>query len=178
MHPVNTQESKYRNLIIVLSVAIPVVVALLIFFPQTGKLGDYDVSFLPHLNGILNTATSLCLIAGFIFIKNRNESMHRVMMMSAFLLSSIFLVSYVVYHFQAEPTRFGGEGLVKYIYYFILLTHILLAAIVVPFVLFSIYYALTDQRIKHKKIVKWTFPIWTYVAITGVVVYLMISPYY
>ena len=172
------QENKYRGLIVVLSVAIPVVVALLIFFPQTGKLGDFDVSFLPHLNGILNTATSLCLIAGFIYIKSKNESMHRVMMISAFLLSSIFLISYVVYHFQAEPTRFGGEGFLKYLYFIILITHILLAAIVVPFVLFSIYYAITDQRQRHKKIVKWTFPIWIYVAITGVVVYLMISPYY
>lgn len=171
-------EAKYRNLIIVLSVAIPVIVAVLIFFPQSGKLGDFDVSFLPHLNGILNTATSLCLIAGFIFIKQKKESWHRLMMISAFLISSIFLVSYVIYHYQAEPTKFGGEGTLKIIYYFVLLTHIPLAAIVVPFVLFSIYYAITDQREKHKKVVKWTFPIWIYVAITGVIVYLMISPYY
>lgn len=178
MNTSNTQESKYRNVIIALSVTIPLVVALLIFFPQSGKLGDYDVSFLPHLNGILNTATSICLIAGFIFIKSRNEAWHRTMMLSALFLSAIFLVSYVIYHYQAEPTKFGGEGLIKGIYYFVLLTHIVLAAIVVPFVLFAVYYGLTDQRQRHKKVVKWTFPIWIYVAITGVIVYLMISPYY
>lgn len=172
------REKQYRSLIIVLSVAIPVVVALLIFFPQSGKLGDFDVSFLPHLNGLLNTATSLCLIAGYYFIRQKNEGMHRTMMMSAVAISTLFLVSYVVYHYQAEPTRFGGEGIIKGIYYFILLTHIVLAAVVVPFVLFSVYFALTEQRKKHKKLVKWTFPIWTYVAVTGVVVYLMISPYY
>ncbi|QNL22825.1 DUF420 domain-containing protein [Hyphobacterium sp. CCMP332] len=171
-------ESKYRNLIILLSVAIPLLVAILIFFPQSGKLGDFDVSFLPHLNGVLNTATSICLIAGFIFIKRKKESWHRLMMISAFIISSIFLVSYVIYHYQAEPTKFGGEGTIRMLYYFILITHIILAAVVVPFVLFSIYYAISDQREKHKKIVKWTFPIWVYVAITGVVVYLMISPYY
>ncbi len=174
----NASEIKYRNLIILLSVAVPVLVSLLIFFPQSGKLGDFDVSFLPHLNGILNTATSICLIAGFIFIKRKKESWHRLMMISAFLISCLFLISYVVYHFQAEPTKFGGEGSIRIIYFVILLTHILLAAIVVPFVLFSIYFAITNQRDRHKKIVKWTFPIWIYVAITGVVVYLMISPYY
>ncbi len=178
MEIAENQESKYKNLIITLSVAVPVIVALLMFFPQSGKLGDFEVSFLPHLNGVVNTATSICLISGFVFIKNRKESLHRMMMISAFILSCIFLVSYVIYHYQSVPTRFGGEGLLKTLYYFILITHIFLAAIVVPFVLFSIYYALTDQRAKHKRIVKWTFPIWTYVSITGVIVYLMISPYY
>jgi putative membrane protein len=171
-------ERKYRNLIVLLSVAVPVLVSLLIFFPQSGKLGDMDVSFLPHFNGILNSATSIALIMGLVFIKRGNEEMHRTMMMSAFIISSIFLISYVLYHYQAPPTHFGGEGSIKIIYFVILITHIILAAIVVPLILFSIYFALSDQRKKHKKLVKWTFPIWFYVAITGVIVYLMISPYY
>jgi putative membrane protein len=99
-------------------------------------------------------------------------------MLSAFSISCIFLVSYVAYHFQAAPTKFGGTGIVKGIYYFLLLTHIVLAAVVVPFVLFSLYFALTKQIARHKKVVKYTFPIWLYVAVTGVIVYLMISPYY
>ena len=111
-------------------------------------------------------------------IKQKKIEYHRTFMMSAFILSSIFLVSYVIYHNQVESTKFGGEGVIKYLYYVILLTHIVLAAIVVPFVLLAIYYAWTKQIEQHKKIVKWTWPIWTYVAISGVIVYLMISPYY
>jgi putative membrane protein len=162
----------------VLSVAIPIVVAVLLFLPQTGKLGDFDVSFLPHFNAVLNSATAICLFIGFFYIKMKNESAHRTMMMSAFALSSIFLVSYVLYHFQAAPTRFGGEGFVRVLYYFFLITHIILAAVVVPFVLLAFYFALSKQITKHKKVVKYTFPIWLYVAVTGVIVYLMISPYY
>jgi putative membrane protein len=99
-------------------------------------------------------------------------------MITAFALSSLFLICYVIYHYQAPSTKFMGEGLIRGVYFFILITHIILAAIVVPFVLLSIYFAITKQFTKHKKIVKWTFPIWLYVAITGVIVYLMISPYY
>lgn len=171
-------EKLYRGIIVILSVLVPVLVAILLFIPQTGKLGDINVSFLPHLNGVLNTATALALLVGYYFIKKNNREYHRMAMLSAFSISSIFLISYVVYHFQSAPTKFGGEGLVKGIYYFLLLTHIALAAIVVPFVLFSLYFALTNQITKHKKIVKFTFPIWLYVSVTGVIVYLMISPYY
>jgi putative membrane protein len=173
-------------------VAIPVVVAILLFIPQTGKLGDFDVSVLPTLNAILNSATSVCLILAFLFIKQKNIKMHRNLMMTAFALSSVFLVSYVIYHFQAPSTRFGdinadgildaselaSVGSMRYVYLFILLTHIALAIIVVPLVLLAFYFALSKQIDRHKRMVKWTFPVWTYVAITGVVVYLMISPYY
>ena len=103
---------------------------------------------------------------------------HRISMMSAFVLGSLFLVSYVIYHSMADSTTFGGEGWIRPVYYFLLLSHILLAIVVVPFVLFAFYFALTDKIEKHKKIVKYTFPIWLYVSVTGVLVYLMISPYY
>jgi len=171
-------EKKSVRLITVLSVFIPIAVAILIFMPFRLDLGSDFVYFLPHLNGVINSATSLILIAGFIFIKNRQIEYHRASMMAAFILGSIFLVSYIIYHASAESTSFGGEGLVKSVYYFILISHILLAAIVVPFVLFAFYYALKGDFVKHKKVVKYTFPIWLYVSITGVVVYLMISPYY
>jgi putative membrane protein len=186
------QDKQYLAVIGVISVLIPVVVALLLFVPQTGKLGDIDVSILPHINALLNSATAACLIVAYFFIKNRNEELHRRLMMTAFVLSSLFLVSYVVYHFQAPSTKFGdinGDGILsetelaevgimRGIYLIILLTHILLAIVVVPFVLIAFYFALSKQINRHRKIVKFAFPIWLYVAITGVIVYLMISPYY
>lgn len=185
-------DKMYMRLIGVLSVAIPIVVAVLLFLPQTGKLGDLDVSFLPHLNAVLNSATALCLLAGFYLIKNKQYDAHRTMMMSAFALSSVFLVSYVVYHFQAASTKFGdvnhdqvvdaaelaAVGVSRTVYLVILLTHIVLAAMVVPFVLRSIYFGLTKQYARHKKISQWTFFMWLYVAVTGVIVYFMISPFY
>jgi len=189
---VKKNDRKYLTLIGVLSVAIPVVVAVLLFIPQTGKLGDFDVTFLPHLNAILNSATTICLIAGFIAIKNQKQEVHRTFMMAAFTLSSLFLVSYVLFHFQGETTYFGdldgdkvvteaekaAAGVSRTIYLVVLLTHIVLATAVVPLVLLAIYFAFSKQLDRHKKMVKWTFPIWTYVAVTGVVVYLMIRPYY
>ena len=99
-------------------------------------------------------------------------------MISAFVLGTLFLVSYVIYHSSVPSTSYGGEGMVKGIYYFFLLTHILLAAVVVPLVLTALYFAIKQQFDRHKRIVKWAYPIWLYVSITGVVVYLMISPYY
>lgn len=179
--PVEISEKKnntYLIIIGVLSVAIPVVVAILMFIPQTGKLGDLNVSFLPHLHAVLNSATAIALVAGYIFIRNGKKQYHITAMITAFVLSSIFLVSYVVYHYQAPPTKFLGEGFIRGVYFFILITHIILAALVVPFVLLSIYFGVSKQYQKHRKIVKWTFPIWLYVAVTGVIVYLMISPYY
>ncbi|MFN3403574.1 MAG: DUF420 domain-containing protein [Cytophagaceae bacterium] len=177
----------------ILSVLIPVVVAVLFYMPQTGKLGDMNVSFLPHLNAILNSCTALALMVGFYFIKiKNNRRYHTTAMLTAFGLSSLFLISYVIYHYQGTHTIFGdvdGDKVLNEVellsvnatrplYVFVLLTHIALAIIVVPFVLLAIYFGITRQFSKHTKIVKWTFPIWLYVAVTGVIVYLMISPYY
>lgn len=173
------KETKTPLIIIaVLSVAIPAVVAILLLIPQTGKLGEFDVSFIPHLNGVLNSLTAISLVVGYYFIKQKNEAMHRNCMFAAFFLSSIFLVGYVVYHYQAPSTAFGGEGAVRYFYFFLLITHILLSMVIVPLVLFTIYFAVTRQLGRHRAIVRFTLPIWLYVAISGVTVYLMISPYY
>lgn len=187
------KQNKTAMIIIgILGVAIPVVVAVLLFLPQTGKLGDFDVSFLPHLNGVLNSATALALVTGLYFIRNKHVLGHRTSMLTAFGLSSLFLVSYVLYHFQAPSTLYGdlngdhtldafekeAAGSVRYVYYFFLATHIVLATVIVPFVLTSIYYGITNQVARHKKISKYTFPMWLYVAITGVLVYLMIKPFY
>ena len=173
------KDKLYLSLIGVLSVVIPVVVAALMFIPDPFKFTDYDFSFLSHLNAVLNSSTALCLLVGFIAIKkSKNESIHKFCMYVAFVLSSLFLISYVVYHSQVEHTLFLGEGSVKYIYYFILASHIILSVFVIPLVLTSIYFAITRRVERHKKIVKFTFPIWFYVACTGVIVYLMIRPYY
>jgi putative membrane protein len=170
--------SLYIKLIGVVSVLIPLAVAFLLFVPQTALLGTLDVSFLPKLNAIFNTAASLLLVAGFMLIKNRKLLLHKIAMWLAFFVSALFLVSYVIYHTQAPPTSFGGEGFIRYFYYFVLLTHILLAVIIVPFVLITIYNSTTGQLMKHRKIARYTFPLWLYVTVSGVLVYLLISPYY
>jgi len=172
-------ESKYLWLIGVLSVVIPIAVAILLFKPSS--LLEFNgnwVYMLPHINGIINTVTSVFLILGVVFIKKGNKTVHEMCMTVAFSLGSIFLISYIIYHASVEATSFGGEGAIRYIYFTLLLTHILLAIIVVPFVLLAVYYAWSGNFEKHKKIVKYTFPIWLYVSVTGVIVYLMISPYY
>jgi len=179
MNNLSTSNNRLFTIIIgILSVAIPLVVAFLLFVPQSGSLGDLDVSFLPHLNACLNTATSIALVFGFVFVKSKRVDLHRVAMFVAVALSTLFLVSYVIYHFQGIQTKHPGHGLELGIYYFILFTHILLAVVVVPLVLFAVYYAISNQIDKHKKIVKYTFPVWLYVSVTGVIVYLLISPYY
>ncbi|MCC5929813.1 MAG: DUF420 domain-containing protein [Cyclobacteriaceae bacterium] len=176
----NTIQSKnYFPLIIsILSIAIPIVVALLLFMPSKIDNAGAWVYFLPHFNGIINTSTSILLIAGFWFISKGNITYHKNAMISAFVLGSLFLVSYVIYHASTDSTPFGGEGWIRTVYFFILISHIILAAVVVPFVLFAFYYALSNKIDKHKKVVKFTLPIWLYVSVTGVIVYLMIRPYY
>ncbi|GEO05253.1 membrane protein [Adhaeribacter aerolatus] len=171
-------DTKYLILIAVLSVAVPLLVALLLFVPQTGKLGDVDVTFLPKLHALLNSLTAVALVTGYRFIKKGNARFHRFSMTTAFVLSAFFLVSYVTYHYQAAPTSYGGEGVLRTIYYFVLITHIILAAIIVPFVLLSVYFGISNQLVRHRRISRWTFPLWLYVAVTGVLVYFMIAPYY
>jgi len=186
-------EKKIIWAIVIVSILIPLVVAALLYLPETLRPQGLAVASFPHINAVLNTLTACCLLIGFVFIKNKNIKMHRAVMMTAFVFSSIFLVLYVIYHFSPiASVKFGdvnydkvvdesellAVGFVRYIYLAILLSHILLAGIVVPLVLFAFYFALSNQIDKHKKMVKWTYPIWLYVAVTGVIVYLMISPYY
>lgn len=186
------KENRYLTLISILSVVIPVLVALLLFSPAKLDVDNGWVYFLPHLNAVINTATSLALIAGLIFIRRKNIRYHRTAMMTAFMLGTVFLVSYVIYHSSVESTVFGdldkngivdthevaAIGMMRTVYLLILISHIVLAAIVVPFVLLAMYYALTDKFVQHRKVVRFGYPIWLYVSVTGVIVYLMISPYY
>ncbi len=136
------------------------------------------LSFLPPIYATINALTAVLLITAVIAIKNGNRKLHENLMKTAIACSLAFLVMYVAYHMTSDSTKFGGEGLIKYIYYFILISHILLSIIIIPLVLITYVKAWSAQFDKHKKIAKITFPIWLYVAITGVIVYLMISPYY
>lgn len=174
------KDSIFIPIIITLSIIVPILVALLMLFPDTLSVqtGNIDFSSLPFFHAVLNGSTAILIFIGFIFIKNNNSKMHRVSMLSAFILSSVFLLSYVISKITNDPVPFGGEGNIRYVYFFILISHILLSIPVLPLALLSIYRGMTGEIDKHKRIVKWTFPIWMYVAVTGVLVYVMMSPYY
>ena len=167
-------EKKYKPWILVLSIAVPVVVAVLF----TIKIDGYDTSFLPPIYASLNALTAVFLIAAVVSIKNKKVETHRKLMTSAIVFSVLFLVLYVVYHSTSDSTPFGGEGWIRPVYFTLLISHILLSVIIIPLVFVTYVRALAQKFDKHRKIARITFPIWLYVAITGVVVYLMISPYY
>jgi putative membrane protein len=172
-------EKKYNKWIIVLSVAIPLVVALL-FGVNLRKLG-YDVqplSFLPPIYATINGITAIVLVIAVLAIKNGKRKLHENLMKFAICLSVLFLGMYVAYHMTSNATAYGGVGAIRYVYYFILITHICLSVIIIPFVLVTYVRALAQRFDRHRKIAKITFPLWLYVAVTGVIVYLMISPYY
>ena len=170
--PIDTKLKLWINIV---SIAIPVVVALLfgIRLPNVEAL-----TFLPPIYASINGITAVLLIAALLAIKNKKVSLHENLMKTAIACSLFFLLMYVAYHMTSDPTPFGGEGAIKYIYYFILISHILLSIIVIPLVLHSYVRAYLKDYAAHKKIVKYAYPVWLYVAVTGVIVYMMISPYY
>ena len=189
----NNSEKKYNLIITVVSILIPVVVAILF----SVKLKDFGIqveplSFLPPIYATVNGITAILLIAGVTAIKYKNKELHKSFMTSAIACSLIFLVMYVAYHLTADSVKFGdvdhnnilddaekaSVGSIRYLYYFILLTHISLSVIIIPMVLVTYVRALAEKFDKHKKLARITFPIWLYVAVTGVIVFLMISPYY
>ena len=165
---------RYKKLIIALSIIIPIAVATLFGI----KIPGYNFSFLPPIYASINGLTAVLLIISFLSIKNGNRARHETLNKTCLVLSGLFLVMYVLYHITTEATPYGGTGLLKYVYYFILITHIILSITVIPFVLFTFSRALAGNFERHKRLAKFTFPLWLYVAVTGVVVYLMISPYY
>lgn len=163
----------YRKLIIAVSIIIPLAVAALFGI----KVPGYDFSFLPPIYATINGITAIMLVIAVVAIKNGKRLLHERIMKTCIGLSVCFLVMYVAYHMTSESTPFGGTGVIRYIYFFILLTHIVLSVTIIPMVLFSYVRAISGDFVRHKKLSKITFPLWLYVAITGVVVYLMISPY-
>ena len=141
-----------------------------------------ELPFNPHIfatfNAVINSTVSVLLVLAFVLVRQQNYEAHKKVMLTAIVLSSLFLVSYIAHHLFAGETKFGGEGAIRTFYLVLLITHIILAAIILPFILFTAYRSLTGEYAKHKKIARYTFPLWLYVSITGVIVYLMISPYY
>jgi len=170
-----SNEKKYNRLIVILSVAIPLVVAALfgIKIPNVEPL-----TFLPPIYATINGLTAIVLIIAFWAIKKKNIVLHENLMTTAILCSAVFLIMYIAYHMTSDSTKYGGEGILKYIYYVILITHIILSIVVIPFVLITYVRAITQNFEKHKKIARITFPLWLYVAVSGVLVFIMISPYY
>ena len=170
-------EKKFTVWVWVLSIAIPAVVTVLLYLPTDAQSG-LNVRFIPMMNACINSSVSVLLLIGYYFIRQHKIAQHKLCMLSAVVMSAIFLILYVIYHYSVQETRFGGTGFIKVIYLFILLTHIVLAVVIVPLVLFTVFRALTGDFQRHKKVARWTFPLWLYVSVTGVLVYLMIAPYY
>lgn len=173
-----TKQKNYKPLIWTLTIAINLLVAIAFMLPSINSLKQYDFSFLPRLNAILNSLSFISLLCALFAIKKKNIKRHKSFIFLALFWTGLFLISYLLYHFSTPSTPYGGAGILKGIYLFILLTHILLAAIIVPLVLISIGRGLNMEVESHRKIARWTMPLWLYVSLTGVIVYLMISPYY
>jgi putative membrane protein len=171
------KESIALRTIYVVSAIVFVAVVVLFNLPRVENPPNW-VPLLPKLNAVINGICSLLLIASFIMIKRKQISWHKRLNMTAFFLSSLFLVSYIVFHAFGVETRFPADSPIRPVYLFILISHIILAAVVLPLVLLSFYRGLTGKIEAHKRITRWSMPIWLYVTVTGVIVYLMISPYY
>ena len=188
---IKKNDKKAKLFIYTISFVVFAAVVLLSRYKLNGDLG-FDVHLFAKANAIINSMVTVLLLAGLISVKQKKYELHKKIMLTAIILSVLFLVSYIAHHLFAGETKFGDinhngiisfdekllAGNLRMIYYFILITHIPLAAIILPFILFTAYRALTGEYDKHKKLVRITWPVWFYVAVTGVIVYLMISPYY
>lgn len=179
-------------ILILISITVPGLVGFLLFSGRQPASAAGWISYLPHFHASVNALTTVLLLTGYVLIKLKKIRWHRMIMTTSFMMGILFLISYVVYHYSAPPAVFGDAnhdgyldlseaamvGNARNIYLLILLSHIVMAVLVVPFVLFAFYYALTERFNRHKKIVRFALPIWLYVSVTGVIVYLMIMPYY
>lgn len=169
----SAEEKKSNLLINIFSIVIPLAVAVIVSFPNMLNLGGWT-KILPHLIGGINLLTSFALLTGLIFIKLNKVHYHRAAMTFAFALGGLFLICYVIYHLSNPANKFGGEGFSRTIYFFLLITHIGLSLVVLPLVLRAMFFAVTKQFARHKRIVKYAYPVWLYVSVTGVVVYFML----
>ncbi len=174
----NRPTRQYMPWVILLSVVIYAIIFVLYVMPKPQQFAHVDLTFLPMLNAIFNSFTFLFLLLALVFIRKKNITMHKRFIWAAFGSTTLFLLTYTVYHSLAPSTPYGGEGVLKYIYYFILLTHIVLAAIIVPIALVTLFRGVFMEVEKHKRLARWTMPLWLYVSLSGVLVYIFISPYY
>ena len=174
---IQKNDKKASLLIILFSIIVFVAVVFLSKIKLELEL-PFNVHLFAQINAAINTAVSFLLLVGLLAVKRGRYALHKKVMMTSMVLSLLFLVSYICHHLLSDSTVFGGEGTIRYVYFFILITHIILAAIILPFILFTSYRALVAEWPAHKKLARITWPIWFYVSVTGVIVYLLISPYY
>jgi len=173
-----TKDDKKAN-IFIFSVSAVVFLAVVVLHELDLKIQvDFDPHIFAMFNAIINGTVSFLLILGLFFVKSKKYHLHKRVMNLSIILSVLFLLSYIAHHLLAESTVFEGEGSIKSIYYFILVTHIILAGLSLPFILYTAYRASIAEFGKHKKLAKYVYPVWLYVAVTGVIVYFLISPYY
>jgi putative membrane protein len=163
-------------IILVLSILIAAFLVWLIYFKGRAE-GPWWIANLPAANAIFNSLSAICLVLGYREIRRRNRLVHMRYMLSATVFSSLFLTSYIIYHYFHGDTRFPGQGLIRPVYFFILITHIGLSVVALPLILGTLWYALTSQFRIHPKVARWTLPIWLYVSVTGVIVYLILRAY-
>jgi len=168
---------KAIGLIVLISILAFIFLIWLIYYKEITPTTSAWVAQLPALNALLNTTSTILILLGFRAIKRRDFIKHMKLMLTAFITSSLFLISYLVYHNFTGHTPFPGEGWIRPVYFFILITHIILSAFVVPLVLTSFYLAYSGKFKTHRKVSKWTFPVWLYVSVTGVVIFFMLNAY-
>jgi putative membrane protein len=175
---IKKNDKQARLLIGVFSFMVFAVIVSLGKLPKLDIDLGFDVHVFAIINAITNSLVAILLVLAMVAVKQKKYIRHKKLMMGAMYLSIVFLVSYIAHHLFAGETKFGGTGTIRYIYFFILATHIVLAAVILPFILFTAYRGLTGEFEAHRKLAKYTWPLWLYVAVTGPIVYLMISPYY
>lgn len=172
---------KDKNLtipVILISIIIPLGIAFLFFVPGEKIHLGFNIEVLPLIEALLNFTTFILLLTSFYFIKKGNVKAHKTCNLIAVGLSVLFLICYLIFHFASEQAHYGGTGAIRYVYFFILITHIVLSAVIVPLVLITLIRALKKNFVMHKKIARVTWPLWLYVTLSGVVVYIMMAPYY
>ena len=174
MNTISKNDKKLKQAIWAVSIVIPIAVAILF----TVKIEGLDLGFLPPIYASLNALTAIGLIVAIVAIKRKNRKLHQRVIQVCLIFSILFLLLYVLYHMTSDTTPYGGEGILKMIYFFLLISHILLSMVVIPIVLFAYLFAWQGDFVRHKKWTKFAFPLWLYVDVTGVLVYVMISPYY
>lgn len=175
---IQLSEKRAKLIIVALSVVVALLVGVLNWGIDKRTVTGLDLSFFPKFHAILNSIVALLLVFGLYFIKTKKTELHKKTMFLSFVVSAVFLVSYVIYHTLAEPTRYTDEGFLKIVYLLLLATHIILAAFIMPFILMTFYYAWSNKYEKHKKLARKVWPFWFYVAVSGVLVYIMISDFY
>lgn len=179
LQPILVKNDKRARIVIITLSCVVFIAVVILGRVQVPVSGDFDVHVFAKINAVINSIVSVLLLAGLVTVKGkRNYRLHKNIMLTAMVLSAFFLVSYICHHLLAGDTKFGGTGSIRYVYYVILITHIFLAAIILPFILYTAYRASISEWPQHRKLARITWPIWFYVSVTGVLVYLLISPYY